>query len=108
MNSNPLLGGRGSFSLKQALLLSSQSKASLTIELPWDAPDYKLVASCVSDMHDESANVYELNIHTMQERRITPVPHKSLHFTGRDTLIAFIADHGFVVEDGWTAEEVVG
>jgi len=94
------------FSLKQALLLSSQNKASLSILVAGCKIDYRLAVSCVSDTAEESTSVYELNVYMMEEGKVAPTPHKSIHITGLDKLVQFVSEYGFVVDSGWMTVEV--
>ncbi len=90
------------FSLKQALLLSSQSRASLLIEIPGNAVDYKLVAFCPDTEGKENI----LKIYAIEGGKVAPEPHRGMAFSSLDNLVEFVSDYGFKVDDRWTASEV--
>ncbi len=90
------------FSLKQALLLSSLKQASLLIEIPGNAIDYKLIATCVSEEKEQ----YTLEIYKVIEGKRVPTSHNNLGFYALSKLIEFVSDHGFNVDCAWIAEEV--
>jgi hypothetical protein len=89
------------YSLKQALLLSTQSKASLLIEVHGNRVDYKLVA--FSPDIEGVLNILE--IYTVKEGKVATESHRGMAFPEIDKLIAFVSECGFVVDCAWTAEE---
>jgi hypothetical protein len=89
------------FSLKQALLLSSLKQASLLIEIPGNAIDYKLIATCANEEKEQ----YTLQIYKVIQGQRVPTSHNNLGFYALEKLIEFVSAHGFNVDCAWIAEE---